>query len=1587
MTMPKGQDKVIRRLTVDLRDKEVEMTVMANNRHLSQVRSLSIFGGNCRIPDLMEFKFMRVLFLDVSSLKTTTDLTGINHLSQLTYLRVKGRYGTKVLLPAQIRGLRFLETLDLSELSLFEGLTEIADVPCLSHVSVNWTERVRLPDGINKVKSLLTLRYFDLGMSSTESVTGLGELTALSELFLHYNNGGIVAGNVVSLIAALVTSLKKLGNLKNLWLQNYSSKVYSGDALLESSFSPPFCNIEVLYPRLLIFSSFPRWIGHLRCLRELRLHVKQMHQEDFDIIGIKLTSLFVLNLRVVRIPTERIMIGGSTGFKVLRRFMFDCDGVSCLTFEAGAMPDLQQLILLFDPHEWDKATPVGLQHLPSLKNIQVIPMKLRSDTRPFEKKDAQMMKCVFQEAAGALPTGPAVEVKGFSVPRKEEAELTVSRASRAVVAGVGEAVLEAKRAPAVRHGLFGDLPRSSNRDDGDVLGVTLTLLMRSLRTGLLSWMVLTRVVICVQAVVLRRGMGMDVPETLGNKKVISIDVGLVLAGTKYREGEFEERLKSLLREVKRSGNVILFLDEVHTLVRAGAVEGGAMDAANILKPALAREIADVPCLSHFSVFCLQRARLPDGINKVKSLLTLSGFDLGMSSIENLTCLGELTALSELHLSFNGRTRDNDGGVVTLIAALVTSLKKLGNLKSLCLWNLPSNIYIGDVLLESSFSPPFYNIEQLRVSLLIFSSFLRWIGHLRCLRDLKLVVKQMHQEDFDIIGIKLTFLVLLHLRVARIPTERIMIGGSTGFKVLKWFMFDCDGVSCLTFEAGAMPDLWNLELCFDPREWDKATPVGLQHLLSLKTILVRAAKLRSDKRSFEGKDLEMMMDVFREAADALPTGPALCVDESPWPSSTTNAWTGQKKKNNARDLAVPRAQLNGGFMDIVALAQDAFRGSSSGGQKSIIARASFDRLVEQVMDVLALAQYEIQRLGYLTFGSRDYMLSMVSHYVSYFLFELIYREALTIFHSGVWIGTLKRCGTDLTKLAKEVIVIDMVGLLAGTVYRGQFETRIKNLLREVKRSGNVILFIDEVHTVVGAGQLTGNAIDVANIFKPALARGELQCIGATTTDEYKKHVEKDPALERRFGPVKIPEPTVEETTGILKGLRERYEKHHKVQYSDDSLCAAAELSDKYISDRFLPDKAIDLVDQAGSLVSLRHAQQKPPMNVEDLEAELNRVIKEKCDAVRWENYKRAKELRDRELQLKSLIHKSKEISKDEVNNPAGAVVTEEDIRHIVSTWTGVPVQKLSTDETNKLLNMEETLHKRVVGQEAAVTAISRAIRRARAGLNEPCRPIGSFIFAGPTGVGKTELAKALAAVYYGSEDAMVRFDMSEFMDKHTVSRLIGPPPGYREHEEGGQLTEAVRRRPHTVILFDEIEKAHPDVFNIMLQVLDDGRLTDGKGRTVDFTNTLIIMTSNIGGSVVVDGSGITYDKIKGLVAEEMKRHFRPEFLNRLDEVIVFKQLTKVEIKEIAAIMLNHVADRVRNKGIELQVTDDFKELVVEKGFDTSYGVRPLKRAIQRLLEDTLADKMLAGEIKAGDSVTVDVDSAGDVVISRHHEDEE
>uniref|UniRef100_A0A803NVJ8 Uncharacterized protein n=1 Tax=Cannabis sativa TaxID=3483 RepID=A0A803NVJ8_CANSA len=539
--------------------------------------------------------------------------------------------------------------------------------------------------------------------------------------------------------------------------------------------------------------------------------------------------------------------------------------------------------------------------------------------------------------------------------------------------------------------------------------------------------------------------------------------------------------------------------------------------------------------------------------------------------------------------------------------------------------------------------------------------------------------------------------------------------------------------------------------------------------------------------------------------------------------------------------------------------------------------------------------------------------------------------------------------------KKVITLDMGLLVAGTKYRGEFEERLKKLMEEIKQSDEIILFIDEVHTLIGAGAAEG-AIDAANILKPALARGELQCIGATTLDEYRKHIEKDPALERRFQPVKVPEPTVDETILILKGLRERYEIHHKLRYTDEALVSAARLSYQYISDRFLPDKAIDLIDEAGSRVRLRHAQL--PEEARELEKELRQITKEKNEAVRSQDFEKAGELRDREMDLKAqisaVVDKGKEMSKAESEaGDVGPIVTEVDIEHIVSSWTGIPVEKVSTDESDRLLKMEETLHKRVIGQDEAVKAISRAIRRA--------------------------------------QEAMIRLDMSEFMERHTVSKLIGSPPGYVGYTEGGQLTEAVRRRPYTVVLFDEIEKAHPDVFNMMLQILEDGRLTDSKGRTVDFKNTLLIMTSNVGSSVIEKGGrrigfdldydekDSSYNRIKSLVTEELKQYFKPEFLNRLDEMIVFRQLTKLEVKDIADIMLKEVFERLKTKEIELQVTERFRDRVVDEGYNPSYGARPLRRAIMRLLEDSMAEKMLSREIKEGDSVIVDVDADGNVTV--------
>ena len=592
--------------------------------------------------------------------------------------------------------------------------------------------------------------------------------------------------------------------------------------------------------------------------------------------------------------------------------------------------------------------------------------------------------------------------------------------------------------------------------------------------------------------------------------------------------------------------------------------------------------------------------------------------------------------------------------------------------------------------------------------------------------------------------------------------------------------------------------------------------------------------------------------------------------------------------------------------------------------------------------------------------------------------------------------------------KRVLTLDIGLLVAGTKYRGEFEERLKKIMEEIKSAGNVVLVIDEVHTLIGAGAAEG-AIDAANILKPALARGELQCIGATTLDEYRKHIERDAALERRFQPVNVGEPSIDDTIEILRGLRERYEQHHRLKITDEALVAAATLGDRYISDRFLPDKAIDLIDEAGSRVRLLNS--KLPPEAKEVDKELRGVQKQKEDAVRDQDFTKAGELREKEVelrdQIRSLLQANRtdaiadpEASAESSDTPAAEsaesspMVNEEDIAQIVASWTGVPVQKLTESESVKLLNMEETLHQRLIGQDEAVKAVSKAIRRARVGLKNPNRPIASFIFSGPTGVGKTELTKALATYFFGSEEAMIRLDMSEFMERHTVSKLIGSPPGYVGFNEGGQLTEAVRRRPYTVVLFDEIEKAHPDVFNLLLQLLEDGRLTDSKGRTVDFKNTLVIMTSNIGSKVIEKGGGglgfefsgesaeeSQYTRIRSLVNEELKQYFRPEFLNRLDEIIVFRQLSRDEVKEIAEIMLKEVFGRMGEKGITLTVSDAFKERLVEEGYNPAYGARPLRRAVMRLLEDSLAEEVLSGRIKDGDHAEVDVDDDKKVVV-RH-----
>ncbi|MBE5812889.1 MAG: ATP-dependent Clp protease ATP-binding subunit [Clostridiales bacterium] len=550
--------------------------------------------------------------------------------------------------------------------------------------------------------------------------------------------------------------------------------------------------------------------------------------------------------------------------------------------------------------------------------------------------------------------------------------------------------------------------------------------------------------------------------------------------------------------------------------------------------------------------------------------------------------------------------------------------------------------------------------------------------------------------------------------------------------------------------------------------------------------------------------------------------------------------------------------------------------------------------------------------------------------------------------------------------KRVVTLDLSSMVAGAKYRGEFEERIKKALEEVRKAGNVILFIDEMHTIVGAGAAEG-AIDAANILKPLLARGEIQLIGATTIDEYKKHIEKDVALERRFQPIDVVEPTAEETIDILKGLRDKYEAHHNVKISDEAIISAVKLSTRYINDRFLPDKAIDIMDEAASKLRLKSFIE--PKILKEAEEKIKKLDDEKNEVVKLQDFEKAAQIRDEVTVLRAELEKSKKEwqTKKQLSK---IVVTEDDIAEIVAKWSGIPVTKLAKQETKKLQNLEKELHARVIGQDEAVTTISKAIRRSRVGIKDPNRPIGSFLFLGPTGVGKTELCKALAEVLFDNENAMIRIDMSEYMEKHTVSRLIGSPPGYVGYEEGGQLTDKIRRKPYSVILFDEIEKAHPDVFNILLQIMEDGRLTDSQGRTVNFKDCVIIMTSNVGARLIsetktlgftpTDNKEQEHKDIKSRVMEEVKRTFRPEFLNRIDDIVVFHKLTEEDVKQIADIMINNLVMRVKANGIEIKVDSKAKELIAKKGFDSNYGARPLRRTIQTMIEDKLAEEILEGD---------------------------
>lgn len=561
--------------------------------------------------------------------------------------------------------------------------------------------------------------------------------------------------------------------------------------------------------------------------------------------------------------------------------------------------------------------------------------------------------------------------------------------------------------------------------------------------------------------------------------------------------------------------------------------------------------------------------------------------------------------------------------------------------------------------------------------------------------------------------------------------------------------------------------------------------------------------------------------------------------------------------------------------------------------------------------------------------------------------------------------------------KRIVTLDLPSMVAGAKYRGEFEDRLKSVMKELKDDGNVILFIDELHTIVGAGAAEG-AMDASNILKPVLARGELQVVGATTIDEYRKYIEKDSALERRFQPIMVEEPSVEDTIKILEGLRDRYEAHHRVEISDEAIKAATELSSRYITDRFLPDKAIDLIDEAASMVRIK--SYVAPDRLKELEEKLEELSKEKEEAINTQNYEKAAKVRDMEKNTKEDLEREEGLWTKEKQS-SNMVVTYEEIAQIVSNWTGVPVSKMTAEESEQLLNLEETLHKKVIGQEQAVKSISNAVRRARVGLKDPEKPVGTFIFVGPTGVGKTYLAKSLSETLFGDEDAMIRIDMSEYMEKHSVSKLVGSPPGYIGYDEGGQLTEAVRRKPYSVVLLDEIEKAHPDVFNILLQILDDGRLTDSKGRTVDFKNTVIIMTSNVGaelirkqnvlGFSVIEEEKEEYEKMKETILDELKRSFRPEFLNRVDETIVFHSLEEDDVKEIVKIMVEDLQKRMEKLDVNIKITDKIIDYISEQGFDPVYGARPLERTITKMIEDQLAEEILRGNVSKDDNIIIDI----------------